>query len=149
MSPETPIQDIVDRSQVWESHADTEVWRFGKPGTERVLPTYTVDELGRGMADRMVASVTVTLAAPSLLETLLRRLLPTPVVPPSPLKTVPSEMEGLLRRLLGEVQAPKPALPAKSGIANLKTLLEVFVQARRGHIRQDWATIVCFSCGKA
>ena len=93
VSPETPIRNIVDRCGVWESHADTEARRFGKPGPE----TYNVDEPGRGKADQMVAVVTVTLAAPSPLETLLRQLLPTPVVPASPPKTVPTELEGLLR----------------------------------------------------
>ena len=33
----------VDMDPDWDSQADTEAWRFGKPGTERVLPTYTVD----------------------------------------------------------------------------------------------------------
>ena len=60
MSPETPIWYIVDCCRVWESHADTKAWRFGKPVPERVLPTYTVDEPGRGTADQMVAAVTVT-----------------------------------------------------------------------------------------
>ena len=77
--------------------------------------------------------------------------------PPSPPKTIPTELEGLLRRLLGEVRAPKPAPPAKSGIAKLETLLQGLLlgsstpapQAQPGPIRQDWATIVCLSCGKA
>ena len=37
--PETPIWDIVDRCWVWESHADSDVRRFSKPGPERALPT--------------------------------------------------------------------------------------------------------------
>ena len=53
--------------------------------------------------------------------------------------------------------APKPAPPAKSGIANLETLLQGLLpgsltpalQTRPCPIRWDWATIVCFSCGKA
>ena len=124
MSPETPIRDIIDRCRVWESHADTEARRFSKPSPERVLPIYTVNEPGCGVDDRMVAAVTIPPAEPDLLETLFRRLLPTPVVPSSPPKPVPTELESLLQQLLGEVQAPKPVPPAKSGITNLETLLQ-------------------------
>ena len=81
VSPETPIRDIVDRCWVWESHADTEARRFRKPGPERALPIYTVDEPGRGTDDQMVAAVTLPPAAPDPLETLFPQLLPTPVVP--------------------------------------------------------------------
>ena len=78
MAPETPIWDIVDCCRVWESHADTEAGRFSKPGPEKALPIYSVDELRRGVDDWMVAAVTIPPAAPDPLETLLRRLLPTP-----------------------------------------------------------------------
>ena len=42
--------------------ADTEAQSFGRPGLERVLPPYAVDEPGRGSTDRMVAAVTVSTA---------------------------------------------------------------------------------------
>ena len=66
-------------------------------------------------------------------------------------KPVPTELESLLQRLLEEVQAPKP------GITDLETLLQglfpgILAPApltRPGPIRRDWATIMCFSCGKA
>ena len=51
-------------------------------------------------------------AAPDQLETLLRQLNPTPVVPALPPKPVPTELERLLQRLLVGVQASKPVLPA-------------------------------------
>ena len=70
--PETPIRDIVDRCRVWESHADTEARRFSKPGPERALPIYTVNEPGCGLDDRMVVTVTVPSVVLDQLETLLR-----------------------------------------------------------------------------
>ena len=100
VAPETPIRDIVDHCRVWESHADIEARRFNKLGTERALPIYTVDEPGRGLDDRMVAAVTIPLAVPDQLETLLRPLLPNKVVPASPPKPVPTEFESFLQRLL-------------------------------------------------
>ena len=52
VSPEIPIRNIVDRFRMWESHADTEARRFSKPGPERALPIYTMDEPGCGVEDR-------------------------------------------------------------------------------------------------
>ena len=70
--PETPIQYIVDFCRVWESHADTGAWRIVKPGPERTLPVYTMDEPGCGLDDRMVVAVTIPPVVPDHLETLLR-----------------------------------------------------------------------------
>ena len=90
VSLKTPIRDIVDRCRVWESHADYDAWRFSKPGPDRALPIYTVNISGCGTDDRIVATLTTSQTAPDQLETLLRRLLPGPVVPPPPPKPVPS-----------------------------------------------------------
>ena len=60
VSPETPIQDIVDRCRVWESHADSDTRKFNKPGPERTLSIYTVDTLSEDMDDKVVAAVTTT-----------------------------------------------------------------------------------------
>ena len=48
VAPETPIRDIVDRCRVWESHADSDNRRFGRPGPQRALPIYAVDDVGGG-----------------------------------------------------------------------------------------------------
>ena len=45
---ETPIWDIVDRCRVWESHADSDNRRVGRPVPERVLPIYTVSDADGG-----------------------------------------------------------------------------------------------------
>ena len=49
---------------------------------------YTVNEAGRRVKDRMVVAVTIPPGEPDPWETLLRRLLPTPVVPVLPPKPV-------------------------------------------------------------
>ena len=79
--PKTPIRDIVDRCGVWESHADTGARRIVKPGPERTLPVYTVDEPVCVLDDSMVAAVTMPPVVPDHLETLLRRLLSSLSVP--------------------------------------------------------------------
>ena len=114
VSPETPIQDIVDRCRVWESHANSDTPRISKPGRDRTLPIYTVDALSEAMDDRVVSSVTTTQPEPDQLETLLRRLLSSPVVPSPPPEPVPSVLEQVLQSLLTEAQAPQPTPPAQT-----------------------------------
>ena len=101
VAPETHIRDIVDHCRVWESHADSDNRRGSRPGPERALPIYMVDDVGSGTDDRTVAAVTTSPTAPEQFKSLLRRLLPTPVVPPPRPKMVPSELDQLLQRLLG------------------------------------------------
>ena len=141
VSPETPIQDIIDRCRVWESHADSDARRFSKPCPERALPIYTVDDPGCGRDDRMVAAVTTSPTAPDQLETLLKWMPPTPVVPtppPTPVvptpppKPVPLALEQLLQRLLVGSQVPKPVPPVRTGITDIETLLQNLL---RGHRR--------------
>ena len=117
VAPETPIWDIIDRCQVWESHADSDARKFSRPGPERALPVYTVDDPGCGRDDRMVAAITTSPTAPDQLEILLRWLLPIPVAPTPPPKPVPSAVEQLLQRLLVGAQAPEPVPPVITDIA--------------------------------
>ena len=150
---ETPIQDIIDRCRVWESHADSDVRRYSKLGPNRALPIYTMNDSGCRKDDQTVAAVTTSQSTLHQLETLLRRLLPGLVVPPPPLKPVPSALEQLLQRLL----AQKPAPAATTGSSDIESLLQSLLpgnlasatRLRPGPMRRDWATVVCFSCGKA
>ena len=64
VAPETPIWDIVDRCRVWESHADSDNRRGGRPGPERALPIYMVDDVSGGRDDRTMAAVTTLPTAP-------------------------------------------------------------------------------------
>ena len=108
---------------MWESHADSDTRRFSKPGPDRTLPIYMVDTLSEAMDDRVVAAVTTTQPEPDQLETLLRRLLSSPMVPPPPPEPVPSVLEQLSQRLLMEAQAPQPTPPAHTGHSDIESLL--------------------------
>ena len=98
VAPETPIRDIVDRCRVWESHADSDYRKGRRHGPERALHIYMV---GDGWDDQPVAAVTTSPTAPKQLESLLRWLLPTQMVPPKDPTPIPSELEQMLQRLLG------------------------------------------------
>ena len=68
MPPETPIQDIVDRCRVWESHADSDVRRVSKPGPGPAFPTYVVSGPERRVDDLWVAAVTTPQSTPDQVE---------------------------------------------------------------------------------
>ena len=62
--PETPIQDVVDRCRVWDSHADPEIWRVSKSVPEPVYPAYV-----NGVDDLRVAAVATTQSMPDQMAT--------------------------------------------------------------------------------
>ena len=100
-SPETPIRDIVDRSRVWESHADPESRRVSKPGPEPVFPAYVVGESDKGADDLRVAAVATSQSMPDQVEICFVdcwrvRLPPTLVPTPAP---EPPAVERLLQHL--------------------------------------------------
>ena len=98
MSPETPIWDIVDRCQVWESHADLEDQGRWYPSPRWPLPIFTINGRGKAGDDQPGAANHITPAAQELLESLLQHLLPTPVVLPPKVTPIP----------YGEVQFYRP-----------------------------------------
>ena len=58
----------MDCCRVWESYADSDDRRGRKPGPERALPIYMVDNAGGGRDNRTVAAVTTSPIAPEQLE---------------------------------------------------------------------------------
>ena len=78
------------------------------------------------------------------------------MVPPPPPQPVPSCWEQLLQCLLTGAQAPKPAPPAKTGSSDIESLLQSLLpgtlasaaRTQQGPMQRDWATVVCFLCGK-
>ena len=122
--PETPIQDIVDRCRVWESHADSDVRRASKPGPDQTVPTYMVSGSDRRMDDLRVAAVTTPVYAGSVGDLASRRLLAgTPAPAPAP-KPEPPTVEQLLQRLLAGTQVRQPVPASAAGSSDLETLLQ-------------------------
>ena len=119
-------------------------------GCGRVTPIPTI--AGWVGVGRVATAVATSPTVPDQLETLLRRLLPTPVLPIPPPKPVPSDLELLLRQLWGGgAQTPKPPLPVRMGITAVETLLQNLLPVRPTQLstlRRDWSTVLCFSCGK-
>ena len=146
--PEIPIRDIVDRCQVWESHAESDVRRVSKPGPDPVFPTYVVSGPDRGVDDLRVAAVSTPQSTPDEVEDLFHRLLASVAAPAPTPKPEPSAVDQLLQRLVGETQARQP-VPATLLRKLFSGNLAPVRQPRPGPIRRDWNAVVCFSCGNA
>ena len=100
MPPETPIRDIVDRCRVWESHADSHVWRISKPRPDPTLSTYVVGEVDRGVHDLRVAAVTTPQSTSDQVDNFCRRLMASAAAPAPTPAPEPPAVEKLLQRLV-------------------------------------------------
>ena len=121
VEPGTPIRDIVDRCLVWESHAEDIDCRGTTPIRNRPLPVYPIDEV------RTESGPVCFSDDQDLLESLLRHLLPTPVVSPPTVSSVPSEHEQFVQRLIGKGPPWRPLLPDRTDLMDilLQSLLPV------------------------
>ena len=125
--PETPIQDIVDRCRVWESHADWDVRQAGKPGPDPTFTTYMVSGSDREMDYLRVAAVTNPQSTPDQLKTMLRRLLAGTAVPAPVPRPEPPTTEQMLQHLLVGTPARQPVPAAPAGSSELETLLKTLL----------------------
>ena len=92
VAPETPIQEVVDRCRVWESHADPEVRRVSKPGPDPIYPAYVIGDSDKVGEEIRVVAVTKPKSTSDQMEELLRQLLmgvATPAPVPAPFPEVP------------------------------------------------------------
>ena len=95
------MRDIVGSCRVWESHNEAAIGRNG--GSDRNSPRaiYQVTE------DSQSPAVSTELET---LDKVIRRLLPTPTVPPPKAAPIPSDRELLIQRLLGAIRPPQPVI---------------------------------------
>ena len=145
--PETPIQDIINRCRVWESHVDSAVRRISKPGPDTIFPTYAVSNPDGRVDVLRVAAVATPQSTPDQVEGFFRQLLASAAaaLAPTP-KPEPSAVDQLLQSPLMENQARQPAPAATTGSAGLETLFQNLApvwQSRPGPIQRDWNAVVC------
>ena len=107
LGPDTTMADIVDCCRVWESHREVEI--KPKMSTDRrparVICQVTVD--GQAHA-----------ASPETetLEDIIRKLLPTPALPPPQAAPIPSDRDLLIQRLMGAICPPKSVAQERSAV---------------------------------
>ena len=78
---------------------------------------------------RAICQVTVDEPAPAAspetetLEDIIRKLLPTPALPPPQAVLIPSDRDILIQRLVGAICPPKPVAQERSVVIDLETML--------------------------
>ena len=99
LGPDTPMADIVDCCRVWERHREVEI----EPRTSedrrpaRAICQVTGDEPAPAASSEM-----------GTLDDIIRKLLPTPALPPPQAVPIPLDRDVLIKRLMGAICPPKP-----------------------------------------
>ena len=108
------MRDISYSCHVCESHNETAVRR--QDGSDRNSPraVYQVTEDSQSSA---VSTESETL------DEVIRRLLPTPTLPPPKAAPFPSDRELLIQRLLGAIRPPQPVIQERSKLTDIEIVL--------------------------
>ena len=108
------MADLVDCCRVWESHREVEI----EPRTSanrhpaHAICQVTVDEQAPAASPEM-----------ETLEDIIRKLLPTPALPPLQAVPIPSDRDLLIQRLMVAICPPKPVAQERSTVTELETML--------------------------
>ena len=94
--------------------------RGDSPTPRQSLPVCSVDDAVIGMV-QAGESVDITQEDQDLLETLMRHLLPMPVVSPPEATPIPSERDLLIQRPMGKIH---PAQQERSSFTDMEILLQ-------------------------
>ena len=137
------MRDIVDSCRVWESHNEAAV--RCQDGSDRSSP-------------RAVYQVTEDSQSPAvskILDEVIRRLLPTPTVPPQKATPIPLDRELLIQHLLGALRPPQPVIQEWSRLTDMEIVLQNLVPVG-SIVEEDVPSSEpipeslegCFSCGE-
>ena len=145
LGSDTPMADIVDCCRVWESHLEVEIKQQTR--TDRcpacAICQVTVDEQAPAESPET-----------ELLEDIIRKLLPTPALPPPEAAPIPSDRDLLVQRLMGAICPPQPVAQERSRVTELETMLLNWLPV--GTVTEEDASSPnsssdsaegCFSCG--
>ena len=145
LGPNTPMTDIVDCCRVWESHCEVEI-----------QPRTSADR----RPARAICQVTEVEPTPATsketesVEDIIRKLLPTPALPPPQAVPIPSDRDVLIQHLMEAICPPTPVPQERSAATDLETLLLNWLPV--GSVTEEDAASPdppadsaegCFSCG--
>ena len=139
------MADIVDCGRVWESHCDVEIEPRMSDDRRpaRAVCQVSVDE-----------RIPPALPETETLEDIIKRLLPTPALPPPQADPIPWYRDLLIQRLMGTVCPPEPVAQERSAVTELETMLLNWLPV--GTVTEENAVSPnpsadsadgCFSCG--
>ena len=124
LGPNTPMADIVDCCRVRERHSE-------------------VESMTRMSADRCparaICQITEDEPTPAASpetgnwENIIRKLLPTPALPPQPAVPIPSDREVLIQQLMGALCPPTPVAQERSPATVFGNYVTELASSRSGH----------------
>ena len=114
LGPDTPMANIVDCCHVWESHRDVEM-----------EPRMSADRRPARAVCQVTVDEQIPTASPGMetLEDIIRRLLPTPALPPPQADPIPADQDLLIQQLMGALCPPTPVAQERSAVTDLETML--------------------------
>ena len=114
LRPNTPMTDIVDCCRVWESHCEEEIQPQTSADRRPVRVICQVKE---------VEPAPATSPETETAEDIIRKLLPTPALPPPQVVPIPSDRDLLIQQLMAAICPPTPVAQERSAAIDLETLL--------------------------
>ena len=145
LGPDTPMRDIVDSCRVWESHI--EVASSRQVSLDKRSPCAVCQVTGDSQSPAVSTGS-------ETLEEIMRRLLPTPTVPPLKAAPIPSDRELLIQRLLRAIRPPQPVIQKRSQFMDMEIALQNLLPV--GSVTEEDVSSSeplpeslegCFSCG--
>ena len=122
LGPKTPMTDIVDCCRVWESHCEVEIQP--RTSTDR-RPAHAICQVTEVEPTHATSTETETV------EDIIRKLLPTPALPPPQAVPIPSDRNVIIPQLMEAICPPTPVPQERSAATDMETLLLNWLQSRR------------------
>ena len=135
----------MDSCLVWESHIEV------ASGRQVGLDRHSLHAVCQVKEDSQSPAVST---GSETLEEIMRRLLPTPTVPPPKAAPIPSDRELLIQRLLGVIRPPQPVIQEWSKLTDTEIALQNLLPV--GSVTEEDVSLSeplteslegCFSCG--
>ena len=114
LGPNTPMTDIVDCCRVWESHCEVEIHPWTSADRRPARAICQVTE---------VEPAPATSTETETVEDIIRKLLPTPALPPLQAVPILSDRDVLIQQLMEAICPPTPVPQEQSAATDLETLL--------------------------
>ena len=137
------MADIVDCCRVWERHREVEI-----------EPRTSADRRPARAICQVTEDEPAPAASPETLEDIIRKLLPTPALPPPQAVPIPSDRDVLIQCLMGAICPPKPVTHERSAVTDLETMLLNWLPVRTVTEENSaspnlsaYSAEGCFSCG--
>ena len=143
LGPNTPMTDIVDCCRVWESHCEVEIQPRMSADRRHAHAICQVTE---------VEPAPATSTEMETVEDIIRKLLPTPALPPPQAVPIPSDRDVLIQQLMEAICPPTPVAQERSAATDFLLLnwLPVGTVTEEDAASPDLSADSaegCFSCG--